>query len=199
MSVHGFGHPQPVSGQPVATQPEVPSPLPATQPGAEQPAAGNQANPQEQQIYDKFTAMALMHIYDPKSMEMITQQFAEAENPRQVIGQVAANVGMAVMQKAAQAGDQIPGDVILNAGQEIVSALVEIYEGVPGNEKVSEDDANGAFYWAADTFREMAAGSGMIDEQTLAADMDQIGRMEQDGTLEQMMAALQQERQGEGF
>ena len=35
----------------------------------------------------------------------------EAENPRQVIGQVAANVGIAVMQKAAQAGDQIPGDV----------------------------------------------------------------------------------------
>ena len=159
---------------------------------------GNQASPQEQEIYNKFTSMALMHLYDPKSMKMITKAFKEADNPREEIGRIAASVGITVLRKAKEAGEDVPGDVILNGGQEIVSALVEIYEEVTGK-TVSEEDANGAFYWAADQFREMAATGNLLDKQALSQDMDQINRMDQDGSLQKMLQALQQEQQGEGF
>lgn len=163
---------------------------PVTGPAPVEAAGGEVASPEEQQLYEKFVSMALLHIYNEKTLPTIIERMKEGDNPRQSIGEVAAGIGFAVMKKAQAAGESIPGEIILHGGQEVVSALVEIYEKGSG-EEMSEGDINGAYYVAADEFRELAEGEGMIDPEALAGDMQSFQAMEEDGSLAAMMQQLQ--------
>ena len=183
---------------PVAGPQQAPAGLGAAMSGPQQGlndiGGGEPASPEEQALYDKFVSMAMLHIYNDKVLPKIVDSLNDGDEPRRAIGQAAANVGYAVYTKAREAGQQIPGDIILNGGQEIVEALVEIWEKANGKD-LPEGEADAAFYWAADTFRELVQSDGTLNKEAVEADMQTFKQMEADGSLQRMMQALQGQRQ----
>lgn len=135
---------------------------------APQMAEGEAASPEEQAAYEKFVSMALLHMHDDAVRPGLVEQMRKGD-PVRAIGQAAATLGMTLIQKARDAGEDIPVDVILHGGAEVVDALVEIAEaaGIGGGE-ISEEDAERAYLEAADEFRD--AMGGEIDPAVMEED-----------------------------
>ena len=140
--------------------------------GEAQMTGGEPASPEEQEAYDKFVSMALLHMHDEKVAPKLAERMRSGD-PVETIGRVGAALGMTLIEKAREAGEEIPGDVILHGGREIIDALVEMAE-ASGVGPLSEEDAEQAFYVAADEFRDMMQAGGQYDQETAQADAQEI-------------------------
>lgn len=184
----GFGIPM---GQPPGPPPAAPAaPMAGAMPaGAPQPAPnapqGDQASPEEQELYNRFVARAMQHIYDERTFPGIVEDMKAMQDVPLDLGTLSATVAFAVMQKAKQAGQKIPGDVLLHGGAEIVQQMVEVYDRAT-NAKLPPEESEAVLYHAADKFRELAGSSGDIDAQEVAAAMQDLGP---GGDLEAMLGA----------
>jgi hypothetical protein len=152
------------------------------------PQAGpgaQQASPEEQELYNRFVARMMQHLYDERTFPRLLEDMRTMEDAPAELGMMAATVAFTVMQKAKRAGTKIPGDVLLHGGAEMVGQLVEVYGRATGQE-LPPDQAEAVLYHAADRFRELAASSGDIDQQEIAAAMQDFAP---GGDLEAMLAS----------
>ncbi len=168
-----------------------PAPGMMTAPGMEGPAPvddsmGVAATPEEQALYDKVVATATQALYDESVMQDLVKAAKASGDPAGEVANVAAAVAMRVYSAASEAGTQIPGDVMLHAGKEIVEVAVEIVEtaGIPMEDEQVEE----AYYRALDSFRSMAQSQGLYGDDAMAEDMAALQGMEADPAFQQAMA-----------
>lgn len=167
-----------------AQQPAMPS-----QPDTTADAGGQTATPQEQDAYNRFVSQAHLLIYKPEMTQQYLAMIKDSQKPTADIGQFAANVAFRVYSAAKEAGEMIPGDVLLQGGAEIVEGLIELSD----EAKITDiDDAQmeEAFYAAADAFRSLMEGSGNIDMAAVKEDMATFAAAEKSGQLDQMIGAV---------
>ena len=95
----------------------------ADQGGDDQP----NVSPEEQKMYDTVVVAGLHQIFDEKMIGIITDKLkAGQSNISGAIGHTATMIMRSVDTSVQNQGKQIPDDVMFAAGQEIVSALVEV-------------------------------------------------------------------------
>lgn len=96
--------------------------FPPTQPD---PLDEEQVSPQEQAQYNQVVKHAATAIY--KSPEAIVAALKEAETPIHVsAGRIAAQIGMAIEQKAEASGDKLSPDVMFHAGDEVIGMILDL-------------------------------------------------------------------------
>ena len=85
--------------------------------------AASNVTPEEQQVYDQVVGNALKMISSPKTRGGILMTLQGDGNPEEGLANAAATVAKRVMDSAKQNGMQIPGDIMLPAGQGTDSRL----------------------------------------------------------------------------
>lgn len=89
-----------------------------------------QANP-SQRIYNLVIAAALKMIFDEKSFPVIAQKLVSSGMPvPRVIGHTAAMVLLSVSRGLGQQGVQVPPQILLQAGKELVANLSQVAVGL---------------------------------------------------------------------
>lgn len=183
-----------------------PSPPPA-QTGQEEPKTSlpgetQQATPEEQAQYDHFVAKAMDLTYTKEFMPQVLGMLQGEGDPVEGLARATALIVARVQSAAEQAGEKLPGDVILHAGTEILEDLAELSKEA-GIKDYSEDpDAlEAAYFRALDQYRVMMQDAGKIDQGSAQRDMAQLQEMDKNGQLESMLSNLAKKpeyTQGEG-
>jgi len=102
------------------------------QEGSEEDQGGGSSNvtPQEQAIYDTVVKAALDMIYtNGNSFQQILAKIkgeAQGQGLAFAIGHTAAMIMRSIVTGARQQGKDVPQDILLPAGQEVVSELVDV-------------------------------------------------------------------------
>lgn len=154
---------------------------------------GEAVTPEEQGIYNRFVAQAQLLIYNEKMTAKYFDMLNSSETKNKDIGQFAANVAFRVYSAAKEAGEDIPGDVVLHGGAEIVESLIELAEEAKIVE-IDEGQMEEIFYAASDFFRGLMEGSGSLDQAAIKEDMALFAQAEQSGQLEQMIGGVASEQ-----
>lgn len=178
-----------VPQQPAGQQPVEQSP--GQQPGQQQQV--RRASPEEQQLYNRFVGLSMTLLYDQKFMQRAIDMMKARKTTMEGVAEVAALVAFQVYTQAQKQGQEIPSQVVVHAGMEVITLVVELALAA-GLEPMTDKEMELAFYGAADAFREKMETAGMIDPAQLEADRQQIEAMQQDGRLVETMASIQSEQ-----
>lgn len=95
------------------------------------------ATPEEQALYDKVVISAMHIIHGRSSRDSILDMLKTGE-PAKAIGATAARVIELVQKGAGSAGQDIPEDVLINAGGEIIEQLTDLAVGAGAVEAQSD-------------------------------------------------------------
>jgi hypothetical protein len=175
-----------------AADPNMMPPQPAQQQPVP-PDQGQPADPQSQGIYDKLVTKSFELIFDTEKEEVRPEilKSLKGGDPKEALAQTAAQVFHRVEESAAQAGQQIPGDVKESAGKEVFDNLAHIASATGPVDFMNDDNAyQGALYLAADELRQMEQASGLLDPEAAKADFQDLAAADKDGRLAQIMAGL---------
>lgn len=147
------------------------------------PAGYEKASPEDQALYNKFVGLAKKAIFDPQAGLPATLNLLKStSDPIEAVAEAAVGIAGRVVGEARKGGVDLPGDVLLNGGAEIVSDIAELAEAA-GIAQLSDQDTEQAFYLAADKWAQKARQIGIYDDQ----------RGQQD------LAALNQQADAGGF
>lgn len=150
---------------------------------------GNEASPEEQAIYDQVVNNALEVIYPKDESDLapaIREALSAGDDPIMNLAMAAVSVVMGLVQSAKAAGQKIPGEVLFNAGSEIIELLAEAAEAFKIYD-YSEEDMERALYRALDIYREQATASGDLDPETLKQDFADLKAADDAGQLDQVL------------
>ncbi len=160
---------------------------------------GEAPTPEEQAMYDQVVNNAYELIdgdtEEGKGSARLNQLMARIKKAVDVKDQVeglsaaVVNVMVPVITSAKQNGMDIPLDVMLPAGQEVLERLAEDAEKL-GIHKFTPEEREAAMYRATDTAREMLQKAGVIDQEAAKMDLSRIQQAEQSGQLEQMLPGI---------
>lgn len=171
----------------------MPAGNPQGAPAPEMEDGGGQPNvsPEEQAQYEAFVNAALTLISDDNTEAGLLKSLGGSKDPILSLASTAVNVVKRVEAAAAKKNQQIPGEIILHGGQEIVEALAAM-AAAAGIHDYTPEEVEGAFYRAADMYREDKAAAGEIDEAAAKSDIEELKAADQAGDpmLKQAAAAL---------
>jgi hypothetical protein len=157
--------------------------MPAPAQGEEMPAEDQpNVSPEEQAQYEAFVTTALNLITDDKAEAALLKSLGGSKDPILSLASTALNVVKRVEAAAAAKGTEVPGEIILHGGEEIVSALAKMAEAAQIH-AYTPKEIEGAFYRAADMYREEKQAAGQIDQKGAAEDIEELKRAEQAGQL----------------
>ena len=150
---------------------------------------GVPASDEEQELYNKFVGLAIMHIFDDAARDQIVEQMRGAEDISQTVGAVAANIGFTVIEKAREKGDQVSGDVLMHGGSEIIDTLAAVAGAATGKE-LSASEIENAYYHGADSLRQMMEAGGHFSPEHAEQTLGEIEQMRGSGELEQLLGGV---------
>lgn len=179
MQQHGFG---------VAAQP-------AAQPQSALSGEGmTPASPEEQALYDHFVSRALTLVYDPKMSKTILQQL-EDEDPIEGLARATAGVVKRTYDAAKAAGQDVPGDIVLNGGVEIFAEVADYGReaGIEGLQDILENKQKqeAAAVRAADHVRLMMTADGSLDQGAAMQDLEALVQADRAGELDKVLGVKQ--------
>lgn len=180
---------------------ELPTADQGQQPRQQAPGGGGigssmiEASPEEQDLYDRFVSMATMVIWNEQMIGPNIERLKSSPDPAAVAGEIASQAAQRVVARAAEDGIQIPPDVILHGGEEIVGQVVDLAE--KAGIELSDDDVERAWYAAADDFGQSMTAQGVYTDELHRADAEDLKAMADDGTVDRILAELAAQRGGQ--
>ncbi len=156
---------------------------------------GEDASPEEQDLYDRVVAMAITMIWSKKMMPKTLKLIEQSDDPVNAVAEVVSQVGTRVYSKAKKDGIDIPGDILLHAGEEMVEEVINLAE-TAGVAEFTPQQAEAAFYAAADKFGQTGRKMGVYSDEQAQSDMAELDRMADAGELDEMVSQIKAARQG---
>lgn len=149
------------------------------------------ASPEEQAQYDAFVKNGMKLLYSEKATDSVLGAIEGAGDPVEGIANALAMVMMRLEDSAGEAGQEIGGDVKLNAAGEIFEQLVELAEAA-GIHEYSDEDMETALLRAMDIYRETRQGQGAISPEPYQEDLGMLMQAEQSGQLDAVAPGLKE-------
>lgn len=155
------------------------------------PMEPRQASPEQQEVYDQFVAQAMTLMYDQEMLPRLLELLTGGGDPVDGLAHAAALITARVATSAEQNGVPISGDIVFNAGTEIVNQLADLSDAAQiGNFAEDHDMLEAAYFRALDEFRTLMQGAGRINEQAAQRDLQGLQAMSESGELESTLRAL---------
>lgn len=159
-----------------------------------------QATPEEQAQYDAFVKMGRSLIGDggEKLLDMLDEDPADlikilgdAETLRDPSPAVTlAATAVIVVMEAIRRSPEKPDDaVILHGGKELLETIAQLGSDAGGHD-YSQDEMNQAWLHAQDLYRETASAAGLIDDDALKQQFDEIVTSDKEGRLGKVLPGL---------
>ncbi len=155
-------------------------------------AGPENASPEEQALYNRAVTLFMVALYDKKMLPKHLDFIKNAENPVDGVAEVASLLTMRVYTKALEGKPpvEIPGDILLKAGQdEIVPLVIEVAEAA-GIAEFDQSQVDAAFYSAADKFTKAMRNVGSYTDDQRGADLQELDRMADSGEIEGLLQKI---------
>lgn len=123
---------------------------------------GKQASPELQAKYNRFVAMGIMMLWDEKFTPKALAVFKEHPNQTDALASIGAAIAQRIYMKAKEQGDEIPPEVVVHAGWELMNEVAE-FATAAGVQGIEPDEIETAYYLAADKVREALEKAGLMD------------------------------------
>lgn len=151
---------------------------------------GEAATPEEQALYEKVVGKAMELVYSKMFDQVI--QMLRGGDPVEALAETASMVIFRVVELAAKAGQPIPTDIGLQAGQEIFEDLASLADKSGGHPFEQDQKATeAAFYRTIDKVRLLMEKHGMIDPAKAKQTLGQLQDMDRSGDLGRGLEKLQ--------
>ena len=160
--------------------------------GQQQSTAQTEApnvSPEEQKQYDDFVGNGMSMLYAENGLPQIIEALKGDGDPVEGLANALVMLVMRLEDSAAEAGEEISGDVMYHGSVELLEQMIEIAEEA-GIHEFSAQDQENALYLALDQYRITRQQQGKLPEETLRADMQQLVDAEQSGNLEEMLPGI---------
>lgn len=178
----GMPEAMPQEGMPQEAMPEQ---------GGGMPGSARQATPEQQESYNAFVANAMNLMYDEKTMPKLLEMLQGGGDPIEGLARASVMITARVGTAAEEAGQQLSGDVVFNAGAEIVNQLADVATEAGIHDFQNDRDAlEGAYFRALDQFRTLMEGAGRLDKGAAEKELAMLQGMSESGELEQMLRGL---------
>lgn len=149
-----------------------------------------EASPEEQALYNRFVAMAVLGLSDEKNLSKTIKVMQAAGEPTKGVADVASAMILRVSEMARNQGNELPGDVLMHGGKEIIEYTIELAEAA-GLGEFSPEMMEQAFFQTLDLVTQSMKASGDLNEEAIAADLPQMKQMEENGQLDSILSQLQ--------
>lgn len=147
------------------------------------------ASDEEQELYETFTAMGLIGIYGKDSRDQLSEIFKRSDDLVNSVAEVSSAVALRVFSMAKDSGVDIPGEIVLHGGKEIVEAAVEMAEAATG-EQFTPQMMEEAYLAAADQFAMSAEQAGYYGQDVREKDFVAISKMKSDGRIDKILEQM---------
>lgn len=148
-----------------------------------------EAPPELQQQYDDVAARSLMFLYKPEVFSRVVEMIETGDDPQEALAETAAMLFGRVDAAMRESGREFDPQVKLAAAAEVMGNLGEIASEIGTHDFVGDKKAlEGAWYLALDRVRAAEEAGGLIDPQQAQQDAAAVAQMDQDGTLERVLA-----------
>jgi hypothetical protein len=189
-AAQGGGAPMPAGPMPAGPMQDA-GPVPGREPPGGGAGGVRQANPEEQETYDAFVAQAMTLMYDKKMGPKLLQMLEGGGDPQEGLARAAVLVTARVATAAEEAGQKLSGEILFNAGTEIVNQLADVATEAGIHDFQNDPDAlEGAYFRALDQFRQLMEGAGRLDRDAAMRDMQTLQAMDERGEFESMLRGL---------
>ena len=186
--------PQQQSQQPHPQQPEsAPGPDQAPK-GGLAASHGKQASPEMQSLYNRFVGACMLAIWDEKFMPKALKLFQQSPNQTDAMASIAAGVVQRVFAGAKKQGSQMPIEVMIHGGLEVVQQVADLASAA-GVEGIEPDEIETAYYLAADKVRDALTKSGDLDASAADQDLEQLRSMAGEETFANVSSRMQSAQQ----
>jgi hypothetical protein len=156
--------------------------------GGGMPGSARQATPEQQESYNAFVANAMNLMYDKKTMPKLLEMLQGGGDPIEGLARASVMITARVGTSAEEAGQKLSGDVVFNAGAEIVNQLADVATEAGIHDFQNDRDAlEGAYFRALDQFRTLMEGAGRLNKDAAQKDLAMLQGMSESGELEQML------------
>jgi hypothetical protein len=187
---------------PPAAAGAAPSPTPeqAADTVSDNEDATEDATPEEQEQYDAFVKGALKLVADqgesildlldndPTDLKEILGDAGQFDNITPPLA-LAATTVIVVMEAIRRSGEKPADDVLMHGGKEVLEVIAELAEKA-GEQEYSQDQLNQAWLMGLDLYRSTAEQEGMIDDNALKAQFDEIVTADKEGRLDSVLPAM---------
>jgi hypothetical protein len=150
--------------------------------GEEQPNVA----PEEQDIYSEFVDKCYLVLYSPKAFKQTIDSLNATDDPKMNLANIVVVAVKHVSDSARKAGKQIPVDVLMHGGKEVMEDMADLSAKV-GLHEFTPDELEGAVYIAMDLFREMQKADGTFDEEGAKEDVRTAMMAEREGRLDEVI------------
>lgn len=148
------------------------------------------ASDDEQRLYDAFVGGAKMMLFDGgPGLQQTAHYLQQAGDPVEAIADIASIIAGRVYTAARDKGEDIPADVLLHGGHEIVADVAELAQAL-GLGQFEPQQIDQAFYRAADKFGGMARQMGAYSDKQAEQDKADLDQMADSGDLERLLGGL---------
>lgn len=184
--------PAPRQAQPAARPPAAQPPSLEQAATAQRPLGqAQQASPQEQALYERFVAKSMEAIISDGAMPKYVKMLEGQGNPQQGLADATVQTVAMITQKAEQAGQKLPGDVVFAASKEVLEELADLSKAAGIKDYSKDPDAlEGAFFQAVDDFRMMLQQSNALKPQVAQRDLARLQQLDTGGGFENMLRKL---------
>lgn len=159
------------------------------------PESVGQAPSKEQQAaYNRFVGFSLVHLWDEGFMKNAIEILKKAPDITDGMARVTITVGTAVYKKAKEQGADIPDEVVLHGGWEILNNVADMARDI--GLQVTDEDVEDAMHDAATMFMEIGSKEGWIDQQKIEAGAAELQEMEAQGQIDPAMRERAAARRG---
>lgn len=154
-------------------------------------AASDPSNvtPEEQAQYDQFVGNGMKMLYNKDAGAQIFETLRGDGNPVEGLANALVMLVIRLQDSAEKEGQQISPDAMFHGATELLGLMAEIAEKA-GIHKFTDKDKENALYLALDQYRSTRQQQGRLPEDQLKADMQDILRAEQQGTLEDVLPGV---------
>lgn len=146
------------------------------QPQANQPAPTQpqqkEATPEQVEDYKKFVGASIVMLYSKKFMKAADKMLEADPDVSEGMAKIGSTIAFKILSDARKQGSDIDPAAILHGGWAVMQAIKE-YASLDGRD-VSDEQAEMAFYMAADMLRSSMEGAGMVDRDMLKNEYQQI-------------------------
>lgn len=157
------------------------APTPNPVPGEDM---GEEANvtEQEQAQFDEFVDKVRSAVFDKKSIQSVLQSLTATDDPVNNLANTAAMAVMTTEDSANQSGINIPPEILMYGGAEVIADLAETAEAA-GTHTYTEDEVIGAIIGAMEIYRDMRTAEGRFDPASVQGDMQLIQQADAAGKM----------------
>lgn len=153
---------------------------------AQEGAGAGAPSEEDQALYDWFVVSAMQLMDSPETQGDVIATLDGAGDPVEGAAETTVSIAMRILMEAESEGRPLPFAVVFEAVSEVFEHIVDTSEAA-GLHDFSDEDMTAGFLRATDELRIAMSEAGLLDQDQVQGEFDDLVSAEQAGELEALL------------